>query len=89
MTRFAYVLIALSILVALLGNFFYLLPDSPFSEVVVEIVAFLHSETVTQGLSWLAWFFPISNVVNWVPAIINAILAFCSARMVLIALNVL
>lgn len=89
MSRFAFALVALTIVTTLISAFFGLLPDSPFSEIVIELVAFLHSETVSQGLSWLAWFFPIGNVVNWIPAVVNAILAFCSARMILIALNVL
>lgn len=87
--RAAWLIFALAVVLGLLMLLPSLLPVSPFTEVVAEAVAFLHSETVGQGLAWLAWFFPIGNVVLWIPAFINAILGFTMARMTLVALQLL
>lgn len=87
MTKFAYLLIMLSIAIALLVSFFGLLPESPFADVVIEAIAFLQSESVHQGLSWLSWFFPIGNVVLWIPAVVNAVLVFYGAKLTLLVLK--
>ena len=87
MTRFAYLLIMLSIAIALFVSFFGILPDSPFADVVIEAIAFLQSESVHQGLSWLSWFFPIGNVVLWIPAVVNAVVAFYGAKLTLLVLK--
>ena len=87
MTRFAYLLIMLSIAIALFTSFFGILPDSPFADVVIEIIAFLQSDSVHQGLSWLSWFFPIGNVVLWIPSVVNAVIAFYGAKFTLLVLK--
>lgn len=87
MTRFLYLVLMLGIAIVLIRAFFGILPDSPFQDVIVELIAFLHSETVSQGLSWLAWVFPIQNFVLWIPAVVNAVLAFYGARMTLLVLR--
>ena len=87
MTRFAFLLIMLSVAIALFVSFFGILPDSPFADVVIEAIAFLRSESVHQGLSWLAWVFPIQNVVMWIPGVVNAVLVFYGAKMTLLVLK--
>lgn len=89
MSRFAYVLIAFTLMVSLITAFFGLLPNSPFSDVITELIVFIQSDSVAQGLRWLAWFFPIGNVVTWIPAIINAMLAYFGARLSLMVLNIM
>ncbi len=81
MSRFVFLIAFLAIAVSIILAFFGLLPPSPFESTVAEIIAFLHSESVRQGLSWLAWFFPVQNIVLWFPAIVNAVIAFYGAKM--------
>lgn len=55
------------------------LPVSPFAQWLADWQVFCASESVAQGLSWLAWFFPVGNVVALIPAISNGILAYYGA----------
>lgn len=87
MTRFAYLLAMLAIATSLLLAYFNLLPPSPFASAINDLVTFLSSDTVSQGLSWLAWFFPTTNFINWIPGIVNAIIAFNVARLTLLVLR--
>ena len=87
MTRFAYLMIMLSVAIALLVSFFGVLPTSPFADVVIELIAFLHSDSVKQGLSWLSWFFPVGNIALWIPAVVNAVIAFYGAKLTLLVLH--
>lgn len=87
MTRFAYLIIFLGIAVTLLMAFFDALPPSPFASSVEDAIAFLTSESVARGLSWLAWFFPIVNITTWIPAFINALIAFFTLRGTLFVLS--
>lgn len=87
MTRFAVLLIMISVATALLVSFFGILPESPFADVIVEVIAFLQSDSVHQGLSWLSWFFPIGNVVLWIPAVVNSVIVFYGAKLTLLVLK--
>lgn len=87
MTRFAYLIAFLAIALSLVLAFFGGLPPSPFATTVSDLIAFLDSESVAQGLSWLAWFFPVSNFANWLPAFINALIAFFTLRGTLFVLS--
>lgn len=55
------------------------LPVSPFAAWLTDWVAFCQSESVAQGLSWLAWFFPVNSILALLPAIGNGILAYYGA----------
>lgn len=87
MTRFAYLLAFFALAVSLVMAFFGALPDSPFLNARDDLIAFLGSEAVAQGLSWLAWFFPIANIANWIPAFINALILFFTLRGTLFVLS--
>lgn len=87
MTRFAYLLAYFALAIGLVMAFFNGLPDSPFSRVVTDLIAFLASDSVAQGLSWLAWFFPLGNVTTWIPAFFNALIIFFTLRGTLFILS--
>lgn len=87
MTRFAYLIIFFSLAVSLVLTFFNGLPASPLTVPINNLIAFLQSESVAQGLSWLGWFFPIGDIVNWFPALINALIAFFTVRGTLFVLS--
>lgn len=87
MTRFAYLIGVFAIALALIGAAFNALPESPWLNAVNDAIAFLDSDSVAQGLGWLAWFFPIANFVNWIPATLNAVLMFHVARLSLLVLK--
>lgn len=87
MTRFAYLLAFFALAVSLVLAFFNGLPQSPFANVVNDAIAFLSSESVAQGLSWLAWFFPISNAINLFSAFLNALIVFFTLRGTLFVLS--
>lgn len=55
------------------------LPESPFAGWIADWVLFCQSDSVSQGLAWLAWFFPVNNWVALLPAIGNGILAYYGA----------
>lgn len=55
------------------------LPLSPFAVWLADWATFCQSESVSQGLSWLAWFFPVSSILALIPAISNGILAYYGA----------
>ena len=87
MTRYVYLLSFFALAVALVLAFFNGLPDSPFSDAITDLIAFLQSESVSQGLSWLAWFFPVTNFVHWLPGFINALIVFFTLRGTLFILS--
>lgn len=87
MTRFAYLLILFGLAVGLVTAFFEGLPNSPFTNTINDMIAFLGSESVHQGLAWLSWCFPIANVIAWIPAFVNALIAFFTARGLLFVLS--
>lgn len=87
MTRFAYLLALFALALALVLAFFDALPSSPFINTINDMIAFLQSESVHQGLAWLSWCFPISNVLTWIPAFINALITFFTARGLLFVLS--
>lgn len=87
MTRFAYLLALFGLALALVLAFFDALPGSPFINAINDMIAFLGSESVHQGLAWLSWCFPIANVIAWIPAFINALIAFFTARGLLFVLS--
>lgn len=87
MTRFAYLVVMLGIAVTLILAFFDALPPSPWENTINDLIAFIHSSVVAQGMSWLAWFFPIGNVLTWIPATLNAMVAFYGARFALLVLK--
>lgn len=87
MTRFAYLLALFGLALALVLAFFDALPSSPFINAINDMIAFLQSESVHQGLAWLSWCFPIANVLTWIPAFINALIAFFTARGLLFVLS--
>lgn len=87
MTRFAYLVALFALAIALVTTFFEGLPDSPFTNAINDMIAFLGSESVHQGLAWLSWCFPIANVVTWIPAFVNALIAFFTARGLLFVLS--
>lgn len=87
MSKFAYILVLFSLAVGLLMAFFGGLPESPFNSAVTDLIAFLQSDSVAQGLSWLAWFFPVTSFVHWIPAFINALIAFFTLRATLFVLS--
>ena len=89
MGQFVYLLAVFSIAVSLITAFFAALPQNPFANAINDAIAFLMSDSVAQGLSWLAWFFPIANFVNWIPAVVNAVIAFKVARLTLLVLKLL
>lgn len=87
MTRFAYLVALFGLALALVLAFFDALPSSPFGNAIADMIAFLGSESVHQGLAWLSWCFPIANVIAWIPAFINALIAFFTARGLLFVLS--
>lgn len=87
MSAFLKVVIMFGIAVTLISAFFGLLPVSPLLETIQEMKTFLMSESVSQGLAWFAWFFPVGNIVSWFPAIVNAVIAFYGAKMTLLILK--
>lgn len=87
MTRFAYLAALFAIAVTLLLAFFGGLPNSPFNSAITDLIAWLSSESLRQGLSWLAWFFPVTSVTNLIPAIINALMLFFTLRGTLFILS--
>ena len=87
MGRFAYLLAYFALAVSLLIAFFNGLPDSPFANAINDFIAFLSSGSVAQGLSWLAWFFPIGNAVNLFSGLLNALIAFFTIRGTLFILS--
>lgn len=89
MSHLAYLLIKITLAVALLTALFGVLPTSPFSDVITELIAFVQSDSVSQGMAWLAWFFPIGNVVSWIPGVVNAILVVYGAKMSFLVLDLL
>lgn len=89
MSQTVYLIIRLTLAVALITALFGVLPASPFADVVTEIIAFIQSDSVHQGMSWLAWFFPIGNVILWAQSAITAILVVYGAKMSFIILDLL
>lgn len=87
MTQYVYLVTFLALAIGLVSAFFFGLPDSPFTNTINDLITFLDSDTVAQGLSWLAWCFPIGDVVNWFPAFINALIAFFTLRGTLFVLS--
>lgn len=87
MTRFAYLLVYFALAVSLVLAFFNGLPASPWANTVNDLITFLGSETVAQGLSWLAWFFPIANFASWIPGFLNALIIFFTLRGTLFVLS--
>lgn len=87
MSRFAYLVAYLGIAIALMTAFWAGLPENPFASVINDAIVFLNSESVAQGLRWLAWFFPTETVTSSLPAFINAILVFASIRGTLFILS--
>lgn len=87
MTKAAYLIIFLGLAVSLMLAFFDALPVSPFASTVEDMIAFLSSEAVARGLSWLAWVFPVNNIVALIPAFINALIAFFTLRGTLFVLS--
>lgn len=87
MTRFAFLLALFAIALTLILAFFDALPASPFLNTINDLITFVHSSTVAQGMSWLAWFFPIGNVITWIPATLNAMVAFYGAKFTLLILK--
>lgn len=87
MTRFAYLIAYFALAVGLVMAFFNGLPNSPFLNARDDLIAFLMSDSVAQGLSWLAWFFPIANITTWIPAFFNALVIFFTLRGTLFILS--
>lgn len=87
MTRFAYLLILFGLALSLVLLFFDGLPDSPFTNTINDMITFLQSDSVHQGLAWLSWCFPIANVIAWIPGFINALIVFFTARGLLFVLS--
>lgn len=87
MSRFAYLLIVFGLALTIILGFFNLLPNSPFLNTINDLITFVQSSTVAQGMSWLAWFFPIGNILTWIPATLNAMVAFYGARFTLLILK--
>lgn len=87
MTRVAYLLGMFALALALVSAFFEILPASPFLQMIEEFETFLQSESVHTGLAWFAWFFPVNNVLVWIPATVNAVVAFYGARLTLMVLK--
>lgn len=87
MTRFAYLLAYFGLAVGLFLAFFAGLPPNPFATAINDFIVFLNSESVAQGLSWLAWFFPVDAVTIALPAFINALLVFFTIRATLFVLS--
>lgn len=85
MTRFAYLLAYFALAVSLVLAFFNGLPDSPFAASVDRLITFL--DTIATGLSWLAWFFPVTSFANWIPAYFNALILFFTLRGTLFILS--
>ena len=87
MTKFAYLIIFLGLAVSLVLAFFDALPPSPFQATVADFIGFLNSGAVAQGLAWLAWVFPVNNILALIPAFINALIAFFTLRGTLFILS--
>lgn len=87
MTRFAYLLAYFGLAVGLFLVFFGGLPLNPFATAINDFIVFLNSESVAQGLSWLAWFFPVDAVTAALPAFINALIVFFTIRGTLFILS--
>lgn len=75
--------LAVSLMLAFFGG----LPDSPFNSAITDLITFLASDSVRVGLSWLAWCFPVTSVVNVIPAFINALILFFTLRGTLFILS--
>lgn len=89
MSQTVYLIVRLTLAVALITALFGVLPTSPFADVITELIAFIHSDSVRQGMSWLAWFFPIGNVITWAQSAISAILVVYGAKMSFLVLDLL
>lgn len=85
MTRFVYLIAFLGLAVSLMVQFFDRLPGSPFAAAIDNLIIYL--ETIATGRAWLAWFFPINDLVLWIPGFINALIAFFTVRATLFILS--
>lgn len=87
MTRFAYLLAFSALAIALVSVFWTGLPEDPFSQQVLDLIAFIRSPAVAQGIGWLSWFFPVQAVSQSLPAFINCLIAFFTLRGTLFVLS--